>query len=76
METWENDNNIRKCPKFEKCSVPCCPLDFWAKDRVQLVEDQRCPNWGYLGVRTSKKMRDGRKSAIVGDILLTIGHTA
>lgn len=55
----KNLENMRECSKFESCDIPKCPLDFWADKRIQLKEDKRCPNWKYVGVKTSKKDREG-----------------
>jgi len=29
----------KDCPRFEKCSVNCCPLDIEARSRVSLPDD-------------------------------------
>jgi hypothetical protein len=61
MTTEQNIVNMRKCPRFEGCSIPKCPLDLWSDKRVQLGEDERCPNWAYAGSFTLKNKRQGRK---------------
>jgi len=33
---------MRKCPKFDGCSIPRCPLDYWMKERAELPEDMKC----------------------------------
>jgi hypothetical protein len=76
MTTEQNIVNMRKCPRFEGCSIPKCPLDYWAKERIQLAEDMRCPNWSYLNVFVSKDKKQGKKIPKVGDILSNMrGYT-
>ena len=38
----ENLKNMQRCPRFDKCSIPKCPLDYWMSERVELAEDERC----------------------------------
>jgi len=38
----QNLENMRKCPRFDSCNVPLCPLDFWMNERVELPEDEKC----------------------------------
>ena len=38
----ENLVNMKRCPRFEFCSIPKCPLDFYMNERVELSEDERC----------------------------------
>jgi hypothetical protein len=32
-----------KCPKFDRCNIPICPLDKDKDLRVELSEDIKCP---------------------------------
>ena len=34
--------NMRKCPRFESCNIPRCPLDHRMFERVELPEDEKC----------------------------------
>lgn len=34
---------MRKCPRFISCNAPLCLLDIYIKERVGLLEDERCP---------------------------------
>jgi len=49
----ENGLNMRKCPRFEFCSIPKCPLDYFMKERTELPEDEKCPLVGNRTKRTS-----------------------
>lgn len=63
MEITEEENliNMKRCPRFESCSIPKCPLDFLMAERTELPEDERCPLKG----RRTKKTK-GIKSATLG----------
>uniref|UniRef100_A0A6M3Y1E0 Uncharacterized protein n=1 Tax=viral metagenome TaxID=1070528 RepID=A0A6M3Y1E0_9ZZZZ len=43
MTEEENLINIKRCPRFESCSIPKYPLDFWMSERIELPEDDQCP---------------------------------
>ena len=34
MTNYENDKVMEKCPRFQDCSCPICPLDAFVKDRM------------------------------------------
>ncbi len=55
----ENKNliNMKKCPRFEDCSIPRCPLDKDNKKRVELREDEKCVLNKLLGKNKSKRMK-------------------
>jgi hypothetical protein len=42
MTEEENIENMKRCPKFESCSIPKCPLDKDMAERVELPEDEQC----------------------------------
>lgn len=42
MTETENLENMKKCPRWEGCSIPCCPLDFQMNKRTELPEDEKC----------------------------------
>ena len=68
MTLEENLQTMERCSRFEHCSIPKCPLDFWADERMELPEDKRCINWKYKGKERTKRMR-GRLLPSVGAIL-------
>lgn len=37
-----NTNPMKKCPRFEICSVPICPLDSGQDNRTYLKREPRC----------------------------------
>ena len=38
----ELPNLMEKCPRFQSCSVPKCPLDFLMPDRVRYTDEPVC----------------------------------
>jgi hypothetical protein len=58
MEITEKQNldNMRKCPRFDSCSIPLCPLDSDMSERVELPEDDQCPLRKLL-IRGKRKKR-------------------
>jgi hypothetical protein len=60
----ENLVNMRRCPRFDNCSIPKCPLDFWMSERAELPEDGRCP----LAMKTKGKRRGGKLTASMNHI--------
>ena len=42
METHENDLRMAKCPHFDNCSAPICPLDEFSSERVYLPNEPKC----------------------------------
>jgi len=59
MTDEKNLENMKRCPRFESCDIPKCPLDFYMSERVELPEDERCI---LRGKNKSKRVR-GIKSA-------------
>ncbi len=39
----ETIENLRKCPRFNKCSSNLCPLDLEVNLRNNLLDEERCP---------------------------------
>lgn len=33
---------MKQCPRFDRCSVPICPLDLLQEDRTRLAEEPMC----------------------------------
>ena len=52
----ENLINMPKCPRFNGCSIPKCPLDYWANKRSELPEDKKCVLFKLLGGNKSNRM--------------------
>lgn len=50
---------MKKCPRFETCSIPKCPLDELMNERVELLEDDIC----ILRAKHRTKRVKGIKSA-------------
>jgi ubiquitin C-terminal hydrolase len=48
----ENIINMNKCPRFNTCNIPKCPLDFFISERIELNEDDKCPLTGNRSNRT------------------------
>lgn len=42
-ETLENLERMKRCPRFEFCSAPKCPLDELVDQRIQLGGEPTCP---------------------------------
>lgn len=55
----ENIENMEKCPRFETCSIPKCPLDYFMKERSELPEDGQCPLRKIITVGKRKKRIEG-----------------
>ncbi len=41
-ENSKNDARMRKCPSFETCSSPKCPLDEFADTRIRYPNEIKC----------------------------------
>jgi len=59
MTPEENVENMERCPRFQSCSIPKCPLDYWMNDRIELADEERCVIRG----KTKSKRVKGIKSA-------------
>jgi hypothetical protein len=55
----ENIENMKNCPRFESCSIPKCPLDYFMKERSELPEDKQCPLRKLITVGKRKKRIEG-----------------
>ncbi len=42
MESNNNDQNMKKCMRFERCNAPKCPIDEFRKERVRETDDKKC----------------------------------
>jgi hypothetical protein len=36
-------NETYRCPKYETCSIPLCPLDNWTNERIKYADEPKCP---------------------------------
>ena len=61
MKLTEKENliNMKKCPRWEGCSIPKCPLDFYMKERTELPEEPQCPLRRLLTKGKHKKRIEG-----------------
>jgi len=55
----ENLINMKKCPRWENCSIPKCPLDFYMSERTELPEEPQCPLRRLLVKGKHKKRIEG-----------------
>ena len=65
MTEEENNLNMRHCPRFESCSIPKCPLDYFMNERVELPDDKKCILIAGRGKRVDGNVR-GHLKRIVG----------
>ena len=58
MKPTEKENliNMQRCPRFNECSIPKCPLDYWVNERAELLEDKKCVLYKLLGKNKSNRM--------------------
>ncbi len=59
----DNLKNVERCPRFQGCDIPKCPLDFYMSDRVELPEDERCI---LRGERRSNRVKGIRSAGMRG----------
>lgn len=60
MTEKENLENMKRCSRFEFCSIPLCPLDYYMSERSELPEEDQCPLRRLLVVGKHKKRLKGR----------------
>ena len=65
MTEKENLTNMERCPRFEFCSIPKCPLDYFMAERIELPEDEKCILIASRGKRVVGNIR-GKLKRIVG----------
>jgi hypothetical protein len=63
IKEQDNLKNMMQCLRFESCSIPKCPLDYYMKERVELPEDNECPLTRLLVVGKRRKRIEGILSA-------------
>ena len=52
----ESIKNMKKCPRFEECSIARCPLDFFMSERTELKQDKKCILLKLLGKNKTNRM--------------------
>ena len=57
MTEEKNLINMRYCPRFESCSIPKCPLDFYMPERTELPEEEKCVLLKTIGGTRTKRMK-------------------
>jgi len=65
MNEIDNLINLKRCPRWESCDIPLCPLDFFMKERVELPEDEKCILIARRGNRVKSNVR-GKLKRIIG----------
>ena len=63
MTPEENVENMERCPRFQSCSIPKCPLDYWMNDRIELADEERCV---IRGKTKSKRVKGNRSATMRG----------
>lgn len=51
----ENTKIMKKCPRFQFCNAPICPLDYFQDERVELEGEEKCA----LAKSTRKRIGKG-----------------
>ena len=64
MTEEQNLINLKRCPRFEECSIPLCPLDNDMPKREELPEDEKCILISPRGKRVSGNKRGNLKRII------------
>lgn len=64
MTEEQNTKNMMSCPRYKGCSIPKCPLDFWASERIEKKDDSICANWRYLGRIRQPRMVEKRNQKL------------
>lgn len=57
--------NLRKCPRFNNCSINICPLDLEVNLRTKLSEEEDCP----FTIKKKGKSQKGIKTLAPDSIL-------
>lgn len=58
MTEKENVVIMKKCSHFDRCSSPLCPLDFYQKERMRLVDEPKCT------MRKASRYRIGKNTEL------------
>ena len=64
--------NIKRCPRYNTCSIPFCPMDNSAGQRTELREDEKCILLKLLGKNKTNRMK-GNISPKMKSLLSFIG---
>lgn len=54
MMEQENLKILKQCPRFNECSVPICPLDYYQSQRVKLEGEPKCTLAKSIRMRIAK----------------------
>lgn len=54
MDEVENVKILAKCPRFQSCDAPICPLDYYQSSRVYEEGDKKCDMEKGVRVRIGK----------------------
>ena len=54
MTNYENDKVMELCPRYQECSAPKCPLDFFQDERVKLEGEEKCSMAKSIRMRIAK----------------------
>lgn len=60
--------NLRRCPRFDRCSINICPLDFEVNLKNKLPEEENCP----FSIKKRGKDQKGIKTHATDSILEAI----
>jgi hypothetical protein len=69
MNEQESLENMKRCPRFDGCSIPRCPLDYFMKERTELPGEPQCPLTRVLVKNKHKKRIEGIMSATMRGLL-------
>ncbi len=58
-------SNLKKCPRFNFCSINVCPLDLESKLRNKLTEEEGCP----FTIKKKGKSQKGIRTLATDSIL-------
>lgn len=57
--------NLRRCPRFNWCSISVCPLDLEAKIRIRYPDEKRCP----FAINKKSKLQKGIRTQMTDPLL-------
>jgi len=60
--------NLKKCPRFDRCSINVCPLDCETHFKIKLPKEDCCP----FTIKKRVKGQKGARTLIPGSILKVI----
>jgi hypothetical protein len=72
----ENLINMQRCPRFNECSTPKCPLDYWVEQRSELPEDKKCVLLKLLGKKRTNRMEGNVSTKMRGLVQFCKGNNS